>query len=152
MIEITRKPYATDLTDSQWEAISPLFSGMRNFMWPKRELVNAVLYFLDNGIKWRNLPHDFPPWQTVSSFYYRAIKSGLWDEILQFLVEITRQIEDRNAQPSYAIIDSQSVKTIGASEERGIDGGKKNQGEKAAYCSGRHGKSLGSESTCREHS
>ena len=57
-------------------------------------------------------------------------KSGLWDEILQFLLEITRQIEYRNAQPSYAIIDSQSVKTIGASEERGIDGGKKIKGRK----------------------
>lgn len=126
MIEITRKSYATDLADFQWEAIEPFFGHLRKFKWPKRELVNAVLYVLDNGIKWRNLPHDFPPWQTVYSFYSRAAKSGLWDEISQFLVEITRQIENRNAQPSYAIIDSQSVKTIGASEDRGLDGGKKN--------------------------
>ena len=133
MIEITRKAYDSDLTDDQWEAIAPLFGHLRNFKWPKRELVNALLYVLVNGIKWRNLPHDFPPWKTVYSFYSRAAKSGLWDEILQFLVEITRQIEDRKAQPSYAIIDSQSVRTIGASEERGMDGGKKNQGTKAPY-------------------
>ena len=135
MIEITREPYKSDLTDSQWETIAPLFANMRNFKWPKRELVNAVIYVLINGIKWRNLPHDFPPWKTVYSFYSRAIKTGLWDEILQFLVEITRQIEERASQPSYAIIDSQSVKTIGASTERGIDGGKKNKGAKAAHCS-----------------
>lgn len=135
MIEITRQAYDSDLTDDQWEAIAPLFGHLRNFKWPKRELVNAVLYVLVNGIKWRNLPHDFPPWKTVYSFYSRAEKSGLWDEILQFLVEITRQIEDRNAHPSYAIIDSQSVKTISASKERGIDGGKKNQGKKAPYSS-----------------
>ena len=133
MIEITRKPYDSDLTDEQWEAIEPLFCQLRNFKWPKRELLNALLYVLVNGIKWRNLPHDFPPWKTVYSFYSRAEKSGLWDEILEYLVAITRQIENRNAHPSYAIIDSQSVKTISASKERGIDGGKKNQGKKATY-------------------
>ena len=128
-----RKPYPTDLTDFQWEAIAPFFQGMRNRQWPKRELMNAILYKIDNGCKWRNLPHDFPPWQTVYSFFRRAKMSGLWDEILQFLVEITRQIENRAPTPSYAIIDSQSVKTVSASEDRGIDGGKKNQGQKAPY-------------------
>ena len=128
MQEITRHPYDSDLTDTQWESIAFLFSDMRNFKWPKRELVNAVLYVLINGIKWRNLPHDFPPWKTVYSFYSRAIKNGFWDEILQFLVDISRAIENRDPEPSYAIIDSQSVKTIHASQERGIDGGKKNQG------------------------
>lgn len=121
-----RKPYSTDLTDSQWEAIEPLFVGMRNRQWSKRELLNAMLYKVDNGCKWRNLPHDFPPWQTVYSFFRRAKLSGLWDELLQFLVEITRQIEDRAADPSYGIIDSQSVKTVSSNENRGIDGGKKN--------------------------
>lgn len=127
MIEITRKSYATDLTDSQWNVIAPLFSQMRNRKWPKRELVNAVLYVLTTGIQWRNLPHDLPPWKTVYSFFSRAKDTGLWDDIMQMLVEITRQLEGRNAQPSYAIIDSQSVKTICASDERGIDGGKKNK-------------------------
>ena len=121
-----RKSYSTDLTDSQWEAIAPFFQGMRNRQWPKRELMNAILYKIGNGCKWRNLPHDFPPWQTVYSFFRRAKLSGLWDDILQFLDEITRQIENRASAPSYAIIDSQSVKTVSASEDRGIDGGKKN--------------------------
>ena len=87
--------------------------------------MNAILYKIGNGCKWRNLPHDFPPWQTVYSFFRRAKLSGLWDDILQFLVEITRQIENRASAPSYAIIDSQSVKTVSASEDRGIDDGKK---------------------------
>lgn len=125
-MEIKREPYATDLTDSQWEAIAPLFAGMRNRYWPKRELLNALLYKIDNGCKWRNLPHDFPPWKTVYTFFRRAKKSGLWDEILGFLVEITRQIEGKNAEPTYGIIDSQSVKTMSRNEDRGIDGGKKN--------------------------
>lgn len=125
-MKTTRRPYATDLTDNQWDAIELLFIGMRNRHWTKRELLNAVLYKLDNGCKWRNLPHDFPPWQTVYSFFRRAKKSGLWDDLLQYLVEITRQIENRTAMPSYGIIDSQSVKTVSCNEDRGIDGGKKN--------------------------
>lgn len=125
-MEIQRKPYPTDLTDAQWNVIEPLFSNLRVYKWSKRELVNATLYLVDNGCKWRNLPHDFPPYSTVHSFYRRARLSGLWDKILLHLVEITRQNAKRTLTPSYAIIDSQSVKTISASDDRGIDGGKKN--------------------------
>lgn len=121
-----RIAYPTDLSDYQWEAIEDFFVNMRTYKWDKRELVNAALYITKTGCQWRNLPHDFPPWKTVYSFFRRANISGLWDEILEFLVEITRQVEGKQPEPTYAIIDSQSVKTVGASEQRGIDGGKKN--------------------------
>ena len=58
-------------------------------------------------------------------FYYAAIRSGLWERIRAALVERVRTEAGRNADPSYAIIDSQSVKTASFGEERGIDGGKK---------------------------
>jgi putative transposase len=45
------------------------------------------------------------------------------------MVVKTREDAGRNPTPSYAIIDSQSVKTVYASEERGIDGGKKRKAE-----------------------
>ena len=120
-----RKAYPSDLTDQQWAAIESLFTGMRTYKWSKRELTNAVLYFVDSGCKWRQLPHDFPPYSTVHSFYRRAKISRLWEKILQHLVKVTRENAGRKAEPTYAIIDSQSVKTVGPSEERGIDGGKK---------------------------
>ena len=56
-----RQSYPTDLTDKQWKTIEPLFKGMRIYKWSKRELTNAVLYLVDSGCKWRQLPHDFPP-------------------------------------------------------------------------------------------
>ena len=128
-----RKEYASDLTDRQWSLIAALFPPAGNkSKWEKRELVNAVLYLVENGCKWRNLPHDFPPHTTVSNFYYAAIRSGLWEKILAALVEKTRVNAGREAAPSYGIIDSQSVKTTGAAEERGIDGGK-NKRPKATY-------------------
>jgi len=124
-----RKSYPSDLTDEQWAEIEPLYSGMRNCTWSKRELTNAVLHLVDSGCKWRQLPHDFPPYSTVHSFYRRARISGLWDKILEHLVKRTRKNAGRKETPSYATIDSQSVKTVAASKERGIDGGKKQKAE-----------------------
>ncbi len=124
MEENVRKPYPSDLTDRQREEIAPLYEGMRNCTWSKRELTDAVLYLVDSGCKWRQLPHDFPPYSTVHSFYRRARISGLWDKILEHLVKKTRINAGHKESPSYAIIDSQSVKTVAASEERGIDGAK----------------------------
>lgn len=123
-----RKSYPSDLTDAQWEAIKANFRGMRNRKWDKRELVNAVLYYEKTGCQWRLLPHDFPPYATVWSFYRRAKQSGLWERILYDMVEKTRVQAGRNAAPTYGIVDSQSVKTTSAAEERGIDDGKKSEG------------------------
>ena len=102
---------------------------MRKCKWSKRELTNSVLYLVDTGCKWRQLPHDFPPYSTVHSFYRRARINGLWNKILERVVKKTRINAGRKEGPSYAIIDSQSVKTTLASEERGIDGGKKQKVE-----------------------
>ena len=121
--------YTSDLTDKQWEIIKPLLCKTRNRKYNKRELVNAVLYVVKTGCQWRNLPKDFPEWNAVYHFYSRAMTKGVWDAILRTLVEKTRQTAGRNPSPSYALIDSQSVKTVAASEERGIDGGKKRKGE-----------------------
>ena len=129
MKEKVRQTYPSDLTDKQWEEIAPLYTGMRNCTWSKRELTNAVLYLVESGCKWRQLPHDFSPYSTVHSFYRRARINGLWDKILEHLVKKTRTDAGREESPSYAIIDSQSVKTVAASEERGIDGGKKRKAE-----------------------
>ena len=84
---------------------------------------------VDTGCKWRQLPHDFPPYSTVHSFYRRARINGLWNKILKYVVKKTRINAGRKESPGYAIIDSQSVKTTLASEERGIDGGKKQKEE-----------------------
>ena len=120
--------YTSDLTDSQWEKIKPLLGRTRNRKYEKRELVNAVLYVVKTGCQWRNLPKDFPEWNAVYHFYSRARDKGVWDAILRFLVSEVRTKAGRNPTPTYGIIDSQSVKTVTASDERGIDGGKKRKG------------------------
>jgi putative transposase len=133
-IEFKPTNYPSDLTDAQWELIEEFFPQGPNSEYHKRSLVNAVLYLIDNGCKWRAMPHDFPPCQTVSSFYRRARIKGIWAEVQNMLVEMTRIKAGKNPGPTYGIIDSQSVKTVYASEERGIDGGK-NERPQASHCS-----------------
>ena len=121
--------YETDLTDAEWGIIEGHFDcgnyGNRS-KHSKRELVNAVFYLIKTGCQWRMLPNDFPPYSTIHTFYRRCRLKGIWEKIMRDLVEQARVKNARNPEPSYSLIDSQSVKTTGASEKRGFDGGKKN--------------------------
>lgn len=119
--------YPSDLTDTEWAMISQFFKCGNRSLHEKRKLVNAVRYLTKTGCQWRQLPHDFPSWSTVHSFFRRAKQCGIWEDILKKLVEKSREQMGRNSEPSYAIVDSQSSKTTGASIDRGIDGGKKNK-------------------------
>jgi len=127
MKKLEYKPtnYPSDLTDAEWEIIEPLIPVGNKSDWHKRSLINAVFYIDKTGCQWEYLPRDYPPYNTVWSFFRRARDSGLWERIKNALVRETRKRAGRNEMPSYGIIDSQSVKTVAASEERGIDGGKK---------------------------
>jgi putative transposase len=110
-----RRAYATDLTDKQWGLIAPLIPeaapGGRPRRASSRELVSAILYFLRAGMAWRLLPHDLPPWQTVYYYLRRWQREGVWDRVHHTLVMADRERIGREASPSAAILDSQSVRT-----------------------------------------
>jgi putative transposase len=122
--------YPTDLTDSQWELIKEFFDTGnygKSRKHSRRVLVDAVLYVIKTGCQWRFLPKDYPPWETVYSFYRRARDKAVWEKMMKALVEKDRIRMGRNPNPSYSLIDSQSVKTTSSGRDRGIDGGKKDK-------------------------
>lgn len=126
--------YQSDLKSDEWAMIEGFFiPSDRRGCKPthkKKAIVDAILYVVKSGCQWRMLPKDFPSWKTVYGHFSRWNKQGLWECALDHLNGLYRERENRHAKPSYGIIDSQSVKTIYASEERGIDGGKKVKGRK----------------------
>jgi transposase len=132
--------YPSDTTEAQWAVIDPLLpdpawlagKGGRPEAHCRRQIVDAIFYLVDNGIKWRALPVDFPPWSTVYKFFAGWEADGITQLLVDMLRERVRLSEGRTASPSAAIIDSQSVK---AGENvwrasRGYDAGKKINGRK----------------------
>jgi transposase len=93
-----------------------------------RAVVNALLYVLRGGIAWRLLPHDLPKWKTVYDYFWKWRRAGFWEEINGHLGERVRLAAGRPAQPTAAILDSQTVKTTHPGGPRGYDGGKKVKG------------------------
>ncbi len=112
---MNRKPYPTDLTDAQWDVLEPLLPPDTLRGHPRivdlREVINGILYVLRGGIPWRMLPHDLPPWGTAWWYFRKWRDDGTWEAIMAALRERVREAAGREATPSAAIIDSQSVKT-----------------------------------------
>lgn len=106
--------YDSDLTDGEWQRIEPLLPPEKAVGKLRevelREVLNAIFYRADNGIKWRNLPREFPAWQTVYGYYRLWVRLGVWEAINAQLVKQVRTTAGREAQPSLGIADSQSVK------------------------------------------
>ena len=114
---MSRARYPSDLTDRQFRRLEPHLPGPRPGGRPRsvdlREVVDAILYVLRNGIAWRALPHDFPPRPTVYHYVRRWRLDGTWEAIQAALREEVRRADGRAATPSAAILDSQSIKTTG---------------------------------------
>jgi putative transposase len=110
-----RKPYPSDLTDAQWELVAPLMPPPAKEGRPRKhdlhEILNAICYVLDNGIKWHSMPHDFPPADSVYYYFKMWRDNGLLEAIHDHLHRQVRLAVGREALPSAVIIDSQSVKT-----------------------------------------
>ena len=110
-----RKAYPTDLSDAQWEELAPLLPPAKPGGHPRtvdlREVINGILYVLRSGCSWRMLPHDLPPWGTVWWYFRHWRRNGVWERIHETLRPQVREAAGREATPSAAIIDSQSVKT-----------------------------------------
>jgi len=111
----SRQSYPSDLSQKEWERLQPLVpmpkKGGRPAKYERLEIINAILYLIRTGCAWRLLPHDFPPWRIVYHYFSAWRRDGTWTKIHDALHKQVRLAVGREAEPSAAIMDSQSVKT-----------------------------------------
>ncbi len=129
------KAYSSNLTLEQWELIEPLIPPAKAGGRPREvdvwDVLNAIFYLLTQGCTWRNLPGDFPAWQTVYRYFRTWRKDGTWLMLHDRLRAWVRVACDRAASPSEAIVDSQSVKSAAmVNQAVGYDAGKQIKGRK----------------------
>jgi transposase len=106
--------YPSDLTDAEWSLVAPLIPpakrGGNKRTVVVREVVNGVMYILSTGCQWGALPKDLPPRSTVNDYFRRWDWDGTLERIHHALYMQCREQAGREASPTAAIIDSQSVK------------------------------------------
>ncbi|MFG2463334.1 IS5 family transposase [Streptomyces sp. NPDC048523] len=134
-----RRRYPSDMTDAEWALIEALLPPAaceigrgRPEKHPRREIIDGIRYLVDNGIKWRAMPSDFPPWRTIYGFARRWAAAGVISLIRDQLRRRVRLSSGKTPQAAAVIVDSQSVKaseTV-SRDSRGYDAGKKINGRK----------------------
>src|SRR6202043_754710 len=110
-----RLRYPSDLTDEEWALVEPLIAPARGGGNKRtvdvREVVNGLMYVLSTGCQWRAIPKDLPPRSTVHDYLDLWSYDGTLDRIHHALYVECREQGEREASPTAAIIDSQSVKS-----------------------------------------
>jgi transposase len=131
--------YPSDLSREQFERIQPLLEGVRKRTKPRTldlyEVWCAMLYLLKTGCQWRQLPNDYPPWQTVYRYFAQWREPGqnsisVLEQALKNQVAVARTQQGRNASTTFLIVDAQSVKNTDTASQKGYDAGKKVSGIK----------------------
>ena len=113
----------SDLTDAQWERLEPLIPAAKPGGRPRktdmRAAMNAIFYLLRTGCPWRYLPCGaFPPRSTVYNIFRQFQRDGVWERIWEELHVALRETLGREASPTAAILDSQSLKAAEKGEPR----------------------------------
>ncbi|MCP2353615.1 transposase [Nonomuraea thailandensis] len=138
-----RRPYRSDISDARWALIEPTLTAWRQARLDRRptgapaptdlrEIFNAILYLNRTGIAWTYLPHDFPPHGTVYSYYAAWRDEGIFAQLNYDLTGLARAKEGREAEPTAAVIDTQTIKTSTnpPTATQGTDAAKKIVGRK----------------------
>lgn len=133
-----RRAYPSDISAARWALIGPTLTAWQQARLSRRptgepartsvrDVFNAILYINRTGIAWGYLPHDFPPHTTVYYYYAAWRDEGIFAQLNVDLTGLARVKAGRQAQPTAAVIDTQSIKTSTnpPATTQGTDAGKK---------------------------
>jgi transposase len=131
----TRKSYPSDVSDTEWQFLLPYLTLMREDAPQRshdmREVFNAIRYVVKTGCQWRMLPHDLPDWTVAYQQARRWVQAGVFEQIAHDLRICVRLTQDRQEQPTAAILDGRTLQSTPESGQRaGYDGAKKKKGSK----------------------
>ena len=81
-----------DLTDQEWAMIGPLLPPERG-RWARpsgdnRQFLNGMLHVLRTGCPWRDMHERYGKWNSVYVRFRRWAEQGVWDALLQTLVDL----------------------------------------------------------------
>jgi putative transposase len=136
------KIYPSDLSDKEWSIVEPILKeyyspykterpkGGRKMWQDMRDILNGIFYVVKTGCQWKFIPQDFPPKGTVYYHFQKLKSEDVLDKILEATNRLAREKAGRKPDPTFGLIDSQSVKTMYRGTDRGIDGNKKVKGRK----------------------
>jgi transposase len=130
--------YESDLTDEEWAEIAPMLPparpGGNKRSVNLREVVNGLMYILSTGCQWRAIRKDLAARSTAYDYFNRWHWDGTLERIHHARYVKCREQVLREASPTVAIIDAQSVRSAekgGALvDPHGYDAGKKIKGKK----------------------
>jgi transposase len=96
---MSRPEFASDVPRDQFEKVRPMLEAARRRTRPRKhdlyDVFCAVLYFISQGVAWRSLPPDFPPWRTVHEYFtqWTTVRGGGATLLEQALHELGREAE-----------------------------------------------------------
>ena len=83
-----------DVTDAQWAVLEPLvpvderhLQGPGRPFRPARDVFNGIVWILQTGARWQDLPERYPPYQTVYGRFSQWVNDGVFDRMLHALAK-----------------------------------------------------------------
>jgi len=119
------------ITEKQFELILPILESATKRTKPRKtslyDVFCGILYVLKTGCQWREIPEKYPNWKLLHYYFSLWKKEGIFEKILQKLVENTRKNNGKKPKTSFVIIDSQSVKNTDSAKKNATMRAKKIQ-------------------------
>jgi transposase len=120
-----------DVSVSQFELILPILESATKRTRPRKtrlyDIFCGILYLLKTGCQWREIPEIYPNWKLLHYYFTLWKKTGIFEKVLQKLIEETRKNQGKKAKTSFVIIDSQSVKNTDSAKKKATTRAKKSQ-------------------------